>query len=177
MADDGYDPLPTYEGGDGRWEMGDSVNLDTFAPQSPISDLRSLSCISPPAHSFLNTSFGVVERLRQREKEPILQMHPLDARARQIGDGDAVRVWNTLGAVTLRARITTDLIPGTVLAPGVWWTSHSRDGRNINQIVGQDEADMGAGACFYGARAFVAPASHPATTDMPAPELAALLAG
>ena len=83
-------------------------------------------------------------------------MHPTDAAARQIGDGEAVRVWNELGEVELTARVTEDLVPGTVLTPGIWWASHSPDGRNINQIVRQDEADMGGGACFYDARVFVA---------------------
>jgi hypothetical protein len=31
----------------------------------------------------------------------------------------------------------------------VWWAKHSPDGRNINQVTSQDEADMGAGALFY----------------------------
>lgn len=153
MADDGYDPLPTYEGGDWGLETGDWADVSS---QSPIPDSQSLICISPPAHSFLNTSFGVVDRLRTREREPLLQMHPTDAAARQIGDGEAVRVWNELGEVELTARVTEDLVPGTVLAPGIWWASHSPDGRNINQIVRQDEADMGGGACFYDARVFVA---------------------
>ncbi|RLT41609.1 MAG: molybdopterin oxidoreductase family protein [Chloroflexi bacterium] len=150
MADDGYDPVPNY--GDWGLETGDR---EDSADQSPIPNPQSLTCISPPAHSFLNTSFGVVERLRGREKEPVLQMHPVDAASRRIGDGDSVRVWNELGEVVLTARVTDDLIPGTVLAPGIWWASHSPDGRNINQIVRQDEADMGGGACFYDARVFV----------------------
>ena len=60
-----------------------------------------------------------------------------------------VRVWNELGSVTLRCRITSDIIQGTVLAPGIWWSKLSPDGRNINQITPQTETDMGAGACFY----------------------------
>ena len=162
MADDGYDPLPMYEAGD--WGLGIGDREDSAA-QSPIPNPQSLICISPPAHSFLNTSFGVVDRLRGREKEPVLQMHPADAAARQIVDGDAVRVWNELGEVALTARVTEDLVPGTVLAPGIWWASHSPDGKNINQIVGQDEADMGGGACFYDAQVFVTPVLHPSAGE------------
>lgn len=162
MAEDGYDPLPTYAIEDWRLKIEDSVSGDTSDPQSSIYNLQFLVCISPPAHSFLNTSFGVVDRLRGREKEPVLQMHPADAVGRRIADGDTVRVWNELGEVALTARVTEDLIPGTVLAPGIWWASHSPDGRNINQIMRQDEADMGSGACFYDAQVFVATASQSA---------------
>jgi anaerobic selenocysteine-containing dehydrogenase len=91
----------------------------------------------------------VVDRLRGREGEPVVQVHPVDAAPRGIRDGDRVRVVNELGEVLLRAVITGDVIPGTVLAPGVWWAKQSPDGRNINQVTPQDEADMGAGALFY----------------------------
>ncbi|MDQ3248815.1 MAG: hypothetical protein M3Q45_06350, partial [Chloroflexota bacterium] len=83
------------------------------------------------------------------EQKPILQIHPHDARPRQITDGDDVRVSNALGSVTLSAEVTEAIIPGTVLAPGIWWNKFSPDGRNINQIVPQDETDMGAGAVIY----------------------------
>ncbi len=165
MAADGYDPLPGSGIGERGLGTGDWEEVSSSATQSPVPNPQSLICISPPAHSFLNTSFGVVDRLRGREKEPVLQMHPLDAAARQIGDSDTVRVWNGLGEVVLTARVTDDLIPGTVLAPGIWWASHSPDGRNINQITRQDEADMGGGACFYDAQVFVAPVLHPSTGE------------
>ena len=108
-----------------------------------------LVCISPPAHSFLNSSFANIERFQAREKTPSLHIHPTDAQARQIEDGMAVSVGNERGSVQLTAHLSTDIVPGTVLAPGIWWSKFSPDGRNINQVTAQDEADMGAGASFY----------------------------
>jgi anaerobic selenocysteine-containing dehydrogenase len=70
---------------------------------------------------------------------------------RGIASGDPVCVGNELGSVMLRAEVTADIVPGTVLAPGVWWSKHSPDGRNVNQVTPQAEADMGAGALFYDA--------------------------
>lgn len=142
MAADGYDPLPTYH--PPLWQQG-------AAPAA------SLVCISPPAHSFLNSSFANVERFQRREGTPIVQIHPDDAATRNIEEGMSVQVVNDLGSVTLTARITTDIIPGTVLAPGIWWAKHSGDGRNINQVTAQTETDMGAAACFYDTRVWVIP--------------------
>ena len=88
-------------------------------------------------------------RFQRREGQPLLQIHPQDAAARGIGDGDLVEVGNGLGTVQLTAAVTDAIVPGTVLAPGVWWAKFSPDGRNINQVTAQDEADMGAGARFY----------------------------
>ena len=115
----------------------------------------SLVCISPPAHSYLNSSFGIVDRLRTREQVPLLQIHPLDAAARHIASGDVVTVRNELGSVQLVAQVTEKIMAGTVLAPGVWWNKHSVDGRNINQITPQQETDMGGSASFYDARVWV----------------------
>jgi anaerobic selenocysteine-containing dehydrogenase len=98
-----------------------------------------------------------VERFQAREKEPLVWIHPVDATVRQIEDGVPVRVHNERGEVTLKAHITTDIMPGTVLAPGVWWSKFSGDGRNINRVTPQGEADMGAGALFYDVRVWVEP--------------------
>src|SRR5690606_36376106 len=149
MAADGYDPLPTYI--PPAWQRGAS-------PEA------SLVCISPPAHSFLNSTFANVERFVRREAAPWLHMHPDDAAARGIVEGMAVSVSNERGSVQLTAKITRDIVPGTVLAPGIWWAKHSPDLRNINRITAQDEADMGAGATFYDARVWVTPA-HPAAGE------------
>jgi anaerobic selenocysteine-containing dehydrogenase len=160
MARDGYDPLPNYirtpsgpawqdDKEIGRW--GDGEN--TLSPHLPTT--QSLICISPPAHSFLNSSFANVDRFRMREKRPLLHIHPQDAEVRQIQSGDAVQVWNQVGAVMLTAEVTEEIVPGTVLAPGIWWMKYSPDGRNINQVVPQHETDMGGGAIFYDVRVWV----------------------
>lgn len=154
MANDGYDPLPTYH--PPRWQelvelndAGESTNALTSLQTGLQSLTQPLICISPPAHSFLNSTFVNVDRFRQREDQPLLHLHPQDAAQRSISDGDSVVVENEHGCVHLRAHVSEGIIAGTVLAPGVWWAKFSPDGRNINQVTSQDEADMGAGALFY----------------------------
>ena len=142
MADDGYDPLPAY--------------VEPGWRQRPTRD-DALVCISPPAHSFLNSSFVNVDRFRKRETTPTVRIHPEDAAKRSILDGAGVRVWNDLGEVRLTAQIDSGLVPGTMLVPGVWWAKFSPDGRNVNQLTPQQEADMGSGACFYDVTACIEP--------------------
>ena len=50
-----------------------------------------LAMISPPARHFLNSTFVNVRSLRSIEGEPLLEMHPLDAGARELADGQFVR--------------------------------------------------------------------------------------
>jgi anaerobic selenocysteine-containing dehydrogenase len=137
MADDGYDPLPAYT-----------------PPLVAAADhgRHPLVCISPPAHGFLNSTFVNVERLRKREGEPSLLVHSQDATPRALKSGDRARVYNERGELLLRVKVVDDVVPGTVVAPGVWWSKFSPGRKNINQLVPQDEADMGAGALFYDIR-------------------------
>ncbi len=44
--------------------------------------------------NFLNSSFANLQRFRDAEGEPVLEMHSSDAAARGIRSGDAVRVFN-----------------------------------------------------------------------------------
>jgi anaerobic selenocysteine-containing dehydrogenase len=147
MAHDGYDPLPTYT--PPAWQSEQTERHTEGYEISKQETCNSLVCISPPAHSFLNSSFANIDRFRQREDQPLLLIHPDDAAPRQITTGEQVTVTNPLGSVLLRAKVTTKVVAGTVLAPGVWWSKFSPDGRNINQITPQAETDMGASATFY----------------------------
>ena len=158
MAQDGYDPLPAYT--PPAWQQAGEPPIDTDAP---------LVCISPPAHSFLNSSFVNVDRLRTREGQPLLRIHPADAAARAITEAATVRVWNERGEVRLVAALDDGLAPGTVLAPGVWWAKFSPDGRNVNQLTPQQQSDMGGGASFYDVRVQVEPVAPPAEQEDASP--------
>lgn len=137
MAADGYDPVPAYT--PPLWQQ--------TLEREP--DATQFVCISPPAHSFLNSTFANIERFRTREERPVLRMHPADAATASIAEGDEVRVYNERGDVLLPVEIDTGLVPGTVLAPGVWWTKLSPNRRNINRVTSAQESEMGAGATFY----------------------------
>ncbi|WP_051377932.1 molybdopterin-containing oxidoreductase family protein [Derxia gummosa] len=136
MADAGLDPLPAYIA---PYEVGNPE----FTARFP------LAVISPPARNFLNSSFVNVESLRATEGEPRLDIHPADAAARGIAEGDRVRVFNDRGSFTLAARVTDRARPGVVVALSVWWKKLAADGRNANEVVSQRLTDMGAGPVYY----------------------------
>ena len=133
----GIDPLPFYN------PPAEINNNDERYP---------LAFLSPPARNFLNSSFANMVRFRELEREPHLDLHPDDAAARGIADGDTVRVFNDRGSYRLRARINGKPRRGVVVAPSVWWKKHSPDGRNANNLTSQRTADLGGGATFYDCR-------------------------
>jgi biotin/methionine sulfoxide reductase len=58
---------------------------------------------------------------RVQGREPIL-MHPEDAAARGLADGEVVRVFNDRGAVAAGLRLTDEIRRGVVaMATGAWW--------------------------------------------------------
>jgi len=108
-----------------------------------------LAFISSPSRNFLNSSFANLPRFRGAEKTPRLEIHPRDAAARAIGDGDAVRVFNDRGSYLLAARVSDRVRPGVVVAPSIWWKKLSPDGRNANELTGQWTTDLGNAAVYY----------------------------
>jgi molybdopterin-containing oxidoreductase family molybdopterin binding subunit len=66
--------------------------------------------------------------LKKFEPEPILKINPDDAAARGVTDGDAVRVYNDRGTVTVRSQIDADVRPGVLVLPEGHWVKDFRDG-------------------------------------------------
>src|SRR5690606_11614188 len=120
MAPAGHDPLPTY--------------TPPNVSDEQLHDAEILHCISPPAHSFLNSTFVNVGKFASREKHPLLLLHPDDAQQRGIVDGMEVSVENHRGSVGLIACVRDEVVRGTVVAPSIWWTKLCPEGRNINWL-------------------------------------------
>jgi len=116
---------------------------------SQVAARYPLAFLSPPARHFLNSTFANLARFREFEGEPHLEMHPEDAAARGIRDGDRVRIFNARGSYTLRARVNGKPRRGVVVAQSVWWRKFTPDGRNANQVTSQRTTDLGGGATFY----------------------------
>ncbi|HEX2831911.1 MAG TPA: molybdopterin oxidoreductase family protein [Thermoanaerobaculia bacterium] len=108
-----------------------------------------LALISPPAHSFLNSTFVNVASLRRAAGKPTLEIHEDDARARGIAAGVKVSIFNDRGAFTAEAVITDRVRPGVVAAPSVWWAKLTNDFTNANCTTSQAITDIGGGATFY----------------------------
>ncbi|MFN3567149.1 MAG: molybdopterin dinucleotide binding domain-containing protein, partial [Burkholderiaceae bacterium] len=138
LAAQGLDPLPDYvppyEG---------PTSNPALAARYP------LAIISPPARNFLNSTFVNVKSLRDAEGEPSLEIHPDDAAARGIADGDRVRVFNDRGSFELAARVTDRARRGVVVALSIWWKKLARDGRNANEVTSQRLTDLGRAPTFY----------------------------
>ena len=120
---------------------------DPASPQAP------LTLISPATSHTVSSTFG---QLATRTAS--LDMHPDDAAARGLSSahGEMVRVYNELGEVTCRLRITDDVRPGVVMLPKGLWRKSTGNGSTSNALAPDTLSDLGGGACFNDARVEVA---------------------
>lgn len=148
LAELGLDPVATY-----------IAPRESVASAPELARRYPLAFISPPAHHFLNSTFSGQPVFVRREGEPRLVIHPTDAAARGIGDGDLVRTFNDRGAFLSTARVSDAARPGVVVGLSIWWAKLAPGGRNANAVTGQEVADLGGGATFYDVLVEVAPAT------------------
>ena len=128
--------------------------LDREAPEGlyafrelPEDAAHPLALISPASDRMISSTLGeLVHGLAP------LEIHPDDARARGLGDGDAVRVSNALGEVVTSVRVTDEVRPGVVRLPKGIWAKHTANGRTANALCPDTLTDLGGGACFNDAR-------------------------
>ncbi len=109
-----------------------------------------LILLTPPAHHFLNTTFGHLETLLQSEgNEPVLLLHPQDAAQRHIQDRDMVTIRSKQGIIRRRVRLSDAPKPGAVILEGTWWGESAPDGKSVNALTSEKLTDLGAGATFH----------------------------
>jgi anaerobic dimethyl sulfoxide reductase subunit A len=78
-------------------------------------------------------------------------IHPLDAAARGIADGDRVRVFNDRGMTALPARVTDRIAPGVVsIKEGAWFTPDpsGHDARGCANVLTDDRASPAGASPF-----------------------------
>jgi anaerobic selenocysteine-containing dehydrogenase len=115
----------------------------------PVDSPYPLALISPASDKRITTTFG---GCRDSAAPPPLEMHPDDARARGLRDGDRVKVWNDLGEVHLTVEITEHVPPGVVCSLKGAWMRTSDNGQTITALVPAHHADISEGACYNDAR-------------------------
>lgn len=99
----GLSPLPVYEGAAGapsRLTLAQGRTLTHF-------------------HSFYDHG-RALPRLAKLDPEPSVWIAPADAAARQVADGQAVRLLNERGVFQVRAHVTEHVPPGTVWMRDGW---------------------------------------------------------
>ena len=119
-----------------------------------------LSLMSPKFHQrFLNASYSHLDGHAGPEGELFCELHPDDATARGITDGDEVTVFNDRAHLRALARVSASarVRPGLVIVPFGWVGDRTRDGLAVNDLTNDTASDWGGGVAFYDTSVEVAP--------------------
>ena len=106
-----------------------------------------LALISPASDKTISSTLAEIPRPEVR-----LLMHPEDAAARGIADGDEIRIFNQLGEVRCKAALGSWIRRGVVSLPKGIWRRHTTNGYTGTSLVSDSLTDIGGGACFNDAR-------------------------
>ena len=155
--------LPWAEGGfrtrSGKAELYSealkSQGLDPVAEFKPPSESRHtkrselpLELLARKSDNFLNSTFHNQPSVREMEEAGLLEISVPDAKARGIGNGDPVRVFNRRGEISLTARVDGKVQPGVVCAR-LNWAKATPGFQSINSLTSEKLTDMGNSATFY----------------------------
>ncbi len=132
LADQGLPPLPGW-----RPEPEEAGRSATYP----------LRLLTAPGYFQPHTAFSGVAFLRKQEGAPFAVLHPNDAQARGLSEGQRVRLLNAQGQVGLVLRVRDEVRPGVVLVPGQRPDNEAVSG-TINMLCADTYTDMGDGATY-----------------------------
>jgi len=135
LADAGVDPLPHY---DPPAEVADEA----------LAERYPLAMITPKTHLFLNSTFANQPRQHGAQPEPFVVVHPSDAAARGLSDGDRARVFNDRGSFICPAQVSDDARPGVLVAPMGWWSGDYEGGIGGQATTSQELTRLGNAPIF-----------------------------
>jgi anaerobic selenocysteine-containing dehydrogenase len=136
-------------------------------PQAPPQEGK-LTLIGRRHVRTNNSWLGNSHRLTKGPERVTLMIHPGDAAALDIEDGALATVRSVSGAVTLRAEVTDDMMPGTVSIPHGWGhdlpgvamqVARAHAGVSANALTESDALDpLSGNAALSGVQVEIAPA-------------------
>ncbi|OQM73241.1 molybdopterin-containing oxidoreductase family protein [Manganibacter manganicus] len=118
-------------------------------------DAHPFRLATSPARNFLNSTFSETPVSKAREGRPQLLIHPDDAAALGLADGDRVEIGNQRGEVVLHAKLFDGLRRGVVIAEGIWPNSAHERGEGINVLTGADAPAPYGGAAVHDNKVWV----------------------
>ncbi len=88
------------------------------------------------------------EKLMAGDRVHRARLNPADAAAAGIGDGDRVRITSAHGEIETEAKLTDEVIAGSIAVPhgwghrGGWETANEAGGANVNQLMSSRPEDL-----------------------------------
>ncbi|MEO5837497.1 MAG: molybdopterin-dependent oxidoreductase [Acidimicrobiales bacterium] len=130
-----------------------STGLHPVAEYRPPANTPSaaggyrLRLLTLKRHYSINSSYGSLPVLLNAEPETKAEIHPHDAAARDIADGDRICVYNDLGRIRCTASVTDKVPEGTVAVPFGRWRGDPETA-GANSLTNDSLGDLANGPTF-----------------------------
>jgi anaerobic selenocysteine-containing dehydrogenase len=117
-----------------------------------------LVLMAPAGRFFLNSTFGSIDFHRQKMGPPQVHVHPDDADARGLADGDEIHVFNDRGSFFAQVLVDDAPRPGVAFLYKNHWPKLV-GGVNSNATTPERDADMAGAPTFHDNRVEIEPVS------------------
>ena len=121
----GHDPVPRHQ----------------ESPESPVinkamaKDYPLILTTGARTLEFLHSEYRDIPGLKKKRPEPSVEIHPETAISLSVQDGEEIILENKLGAITIKACLTEDILPGVVNVPHGW------ENANVNLLTDDTSVD------------------------------------
>jgi molybdopterin-containing oxidoreductase family molybdopterin binding subunit len=119
------------------YEDGQALPVYLEPLETPVSAEKKkypLAFIQGHSRFRTHSMFSNVDSLLEMNPEPLVEINPKDAAARDISDNDMVAVFNDRARTTLKARISEGVGPGVINISQGWWIDQFEEG-SVNHLT------------------------------------------
>jgi anaerobic selenocysteine-containing dehydrogenase len=147
----------------GRIELASASAAADGLPRLPLphADQRPvdgrLRLLSPASPWLLNDSFANDAKIAKRLGPATVALHPDDAAARGLADGDEAVVANETGRLRLLVALSDAVPRGVAYSPKGRWPKREPARANVNALNPGERADMGESTSVHGVEVTVTP--------------------
>jgi anaerobic dimethyl sulfoxide reductase subunit A len=139
--------------------LGPIPPIPTWIPDDQIDPRHPLRLVTPKSRARTHSIHDNQPILSRADRDDVW-MHPADAAARGIADGQAVRVFNDRGSTVLPARVTDRIAPGVVsIKEGAWFTpdANGQDTHGCANVLIADRSSPAGASPFNSTSVEIAP--------------------
>ena len=129
--------------------LGAIPPIPTWIPE-PIDPLYPLRLVTPKSRARTHSIHDNQAVLSRADRDDVW-IHPADAAARGIADGQRVRVFNGRGRTLIPARVTDRVAPGAVsIKEGAWFAldADGQDTRGCSNLLTNDRSSPAGATPF-----------------------------
>ena len=120
----------------------------------PTADARpanqALRLLSPASTWLMNDSFANDPRVAARLGPPRVSLHPAEAAARGLAEGDQVLLSNATGRLPMTISLSDAIPRGVAVSPKGRWPKLERAAGNVNRLNPGEQSDMGRSTSVHG---------------------------